>query len=74
MGVEKPPQSGKQAASSCHASSTAHQTATEDVDIVAPCHEQWLSGIFRKISPQKLKALARLLDSIGNELADSERN
>ena len=40
----------------------------------AQCHEQWLSDIFEKINPQKLKALARLLDVIGDELADSEYN
>lgn len=40
----------------------------------AQCHEQWISDIFEKITPQKLRALARLLDSIGDELADSEHS
>jgi len=48
MGVEKPPQSGKEAASSCHESSIAHQTATADVDDIDPPTERLMEEVLRR--------------------------
>ena len=48
MGVEKPPQSGKEATSTCHESSIAHQTVTADVDDIGPPTERLMEEVLRR--------------------------
>lgn len=71
MGVETQPQSGKEAASSCHESSVAHQTATAVAENIGPPTEQLMEEVLRR--ENLFAALKRVKSNKGSAGVDRMR-
>lgn len=71
MAVETQPQSGKEAASSCHESSVAHQTATAVAETIGPPTEQLMEEVLRR--ENLFAALKRVKSNKGSAGVDRMR-